>query len=169
MDLELTCWKGQSDFKVQEIIEIGAVKLNMSLQKIEEFDSFIHPIINPQLSQFCQDLTHISQSEVDKSDPFSIVFNRFVLWIGREPYFIVTWGDSDINHLKHECKRHDVQIPRKFTKKQINLKAKFAEKMRIRPCGMDQALQMMRIPLEGTHHRGIDDARNIAKIFGKLF
>ena len=30
--------------------------------------------------------------------------------------------------------------------------------------GMDKALEYLGIDLEGTHHRGIDDARNIAKI-----
>jgi inhibitor of KinA sporulation pathway (predicted exonuclease) len=29
---------------------------------------------------------------------------------------------------------------------------------------MAQALQLAGLPLEGTHHRGIDDARNIAKL-----
>ena len=38
-----------------------------------------------------------------------------------------------------------------------------------RPLGMKGALAMEDIPLEGTHHRGIDDARNIAKIFIKHF
>jgi inhibitor of KinA sporulation pathway (predicted exonuclease) len=30
---------------------------------------------------------------------------------------------------------------------------------------MEKALNKLNIPLEGTHHRGIDDAKNIAKIF----
>ena len=28
---------------------------------------------------------------------------------------------------------------------------------------MTQALRLCRLPLEGTHHRGMDDARNIAR------
>jgi inhibitor of KinA sporulation pathway (predicted exonuclease) len=30
---------------------------------------------------------------------------------------------------------------------------------------MDEALRMLKLSLVGTHHRGIDDARNIARIF----
>ena len=30
--------------------------------------------------------------------------------------------------------------------------------------GMNGALEILQIPLEGTHHRGVDDAKNIAKI-----
>jgi inhibitor of KinA sporulation pathway (predicted exonuclease) len=29
---------------------------------------------------------------------------------------------------------------------------------------MAGALELLDIPLEGTHHRGVDDAKNIAKI-----
>ena len=31
--------------------------------------------------------------------------------------------------------------------------------------GMPQALEHLGIDLQGTHHRGIDDARNIAAIY----
>jgi inhibitor of KinA sporulation pathway (predicted exonuclease) len=30
---------------------------------------------------------------------------------------------------------------------------------------MAEALKFLGLPLDGTHHRGIDDARNIARIF----
>jgi len=30
-------------------------------------------------------------------------------------------------------------------------------------------LEYFKIPLEGTHHRGIDDARNLGKIFEKMY
>jgi inhibitor of KinA sporulation pathway (predicted exonuclease) len=33
---------------------------------------------------------------------------------------------------------------------------------------MDQALAVLGLPLEGTHHRGGDDAWNIAAILGHL-
>ncbi|MEM6804027.1 MAG: hypothetical protein AAF696_21660 [Bacteroidota bacterium] len=36
-----------------------------------------------------------------------------------------------------------------------------------RACGMAKALEMEGMQLEGTHHRGIDDARNISRIFKK--
>lgn len=35
--------------------------------------------------------------------------------------------------------------------------------------GMERALKMLDLPLDGTHHRGIDDAKNIAKIFVRIF
>ncbi|MBE7532664.1 MAG: hypothetical protein HS099_23410 [Ardenticatenaceae bacterium] len=37
-----------------------------------------------------------------------------------------------------------------------------------RQVGMARALQILKMPLEGTHHRGHDDAWNIARILGTL-
>lgn len=52
---------------------------------------------------------------------------------------------------------------RRFTQ-HINLKEEFASVMRVKPCGMSTALKIANLPLVGTHHRGIDDARNIARL-----
>jgi inhibitor of KinA sporulation pathway (predicted exonuclease) len=168
MDLESTCWEKRTDPKEQEIIEIGAVKLDTSFETVDEFDRFVRPKENPALSKFCQELTHISQKDIDKAGTFDVVFPAFLNWIGESAYSIASWGDFDIKHIKIDCKRHAVSFPKRFEKKHLNVKALFAQKRRIRPCGMTQALQMMNIPLEGTHHRGIDDARNIVKIFRTL-
>ncbi len=36
--------------------------------------------------------------------------------------------------------------------------------MSVQKCGMKKAMAILNLDLNGTHHRGIDDARNIAKI-----
>jgi inhibitor of KinA sporulation pathway (predicted exonuclease) len=46
----------------------------------------------------------------------------------------------------------------------INLKKQFASVFRTKVCGMERALAHAGLLLDGTHHRGIDDARNIAKL-----
>ena len=168
MDLEATCWQKNTTIGEQEIIEIGAVKLNHHLEKIDEFNCFIRPVERPVLSSFCRALTHISQKDVDSADTFNIAFQQFLKWIGEGSYNIVTWGRYDIKQIRIDCRRHSLNFPKKFRKKHTNLKTEFANRYRIKPCGMAQALDMLNLPLEGKHHRGIDDARNIAKIFRVL-
>jgi inhibitor of KinA sporulation pathway (predicted exonuclease) len=53
--------------------------------------------------------------------------------------------------------------------KHHSLKHEFATIHGIKPCGMEKALGMLGMSLDGTHHRGIADARNIAKIFKHTF
>jgi inhibitor of KinA sporulation pathway (predicted exonuclease) len=47
----------------------------------------------------------------------------------------------------------------------VNLKTRFTEAQGLKKKpGMAQALGLCGLNLEGTHHRGIDDARNIARM-----
>ena len=165
MDLEATCWEKKPTDQEQEIIEVGAVKLNHHLEKIDEFNAIVKPVEDPVLSPFCQELTHISQEDVETSETFNHVFPKFLQWIGKRSYAMVSWGRYDIKQIRIDCRRHSLKFPKKFRTKHINLKTEFANRYRTKPCGMAQALKMVNIPLEGKHHRGIDDARNIVKIF----
>lgn len=164
LDTESTCWKNDRDVSKQEIIEIGAIKLNENFIEIDHFSRFVKPILSPILSDFCKELTTISQKEIDKAENFSIIFTDFLNWIGEGSYTIVTWGDFDIKHFEIDCKRHKIKFPNRFVKKHINLKMVFADRYNIRPCGLDQAVQMLKIKFEGSHHRAIDDARNTVKV-----
>lgn len=46
----------------------------------------------------------------------------------------------------------------------MNLKQHFAALTDGKPRTMKEALRVMGLPLQGRHHRGIDDALNIAKL-----
>jgi inhibitor of KinA sporulation pathway (predicted exonuclease) len=166
-DLEATCWeKGESG--INEIIEIGAVKLDDRLEIIDSFNRFIKPVLNPVLSDFCTKLTDIKQDDIDFADTFSDVMKEFEQWVVNEDKQVVlcSWGHYDKKQVLEECiaKDYTGEII-KLLATHVSLKHQFAKFMAIKPCGMKQALVMSGLELEGTHHRGIDDARNIAKIF----
>jgi inhibitor of KinA sporulation pathway (predicted exonuclease) len=164
VDLEATCWKESVDRNRSETIEIGAVCLESGDGPVvSEFAEFIKPVVEPTLSDFCTQLTSITQADVDEADYFWSVFPRFVEWIGDEPYRLCSWGGYDLNQFRRDCDRHKLELPSTF-EPHINLKKEFARVMKVKLCGMAAALKISRIPLEGTHHRGIDDARNIAKL-----
>ncbi len=76
---------------------------------------------------------------------------------------MVSWGDYDYSMFHRCCSEYRCQYP--FGKRHMNLKNTFTVLHGLdREPGMDKALKMLNIPLEGTHHRGGDDANNIAKI-----
>jgi inhibitor of KinA sporulation pathway (predicted exonuclease) len=165
VDLEATCWeqRGYGASKM-EIIEIGAVMLATASGPIEaEFDSFVRPVENPILSDFCTRLTGIRQEDVHSAEPFPAAFDRFIAWAGTEPYALCSWGQYDLKQFEAEFKRHRMQMPPSFGR-HINVKRAFCESRGIKLCGMKRALEIAGLPLEGTHHRGIDDARNIARL-----
>ena len=74
-----------------------------------------------------------------------------------------SWGDFDRKQFQQDSNFHRVPFPIAYP--HVNLKQLFSEKQGLRKrYGMAKALQMVGLPLEGTHHRGIDDTRNIAKL-----
>ena len=164
-DLEATCWEKRSSGQQNEIIEIGALKFNEKGEKLDEFCAFIRPKLNPILSPFCISLTKIQQSDVDEAASFPQVIEDFKNWIG-EDYLLCSWGLYDRNQLKFDCKIHERDSS--WVEKHISLKHQHPEVRGIgKRMGMKRALEIEGFELEGTHHRGIDDARNISKIFLK--
>ena len=164
VDLEATCWERDSTPERMEIIEIGAVCLMPDTEEmLREFCAFVRPMTSPQLSEFCTQLTSIRQEDVDSADSFETVFPRFLDWIGEEPFRLVSWGRYDLDQFRRECKRCRLPFPTEF-KSHIDLKKVFARARRINPVGLKAALDLLGIPLVGTHHRGIDDAKSTACI-----
>ena len=121
-----------------------------------------HPL-TLRLSDFCKSLTSIRQEDVDGADEFPAVFRRFVDWIGPDPFVLCSWGAYDLNQIRTDCKRHGLAMPAAF-ENHVNVKQEFARLRNVRPCGMARALKHAGLSLEGTHHRAIDDVRNIAKL-----
>ena len=167
-DLEATCEKDDKNFR-NEIIEIGAVKINEKLEIVDEFCSFIKPILNPKLTDFCKELTTISQEDMDGADGFKEVLNRFINWVGEEEYILCSWGFYDKSQFKKDCELHNISTS--WLKNHISLKHQHGKKIMgiEKGVGMERALNKAGLKLHGIHHRGIDDAKNIAQIFVKYF
>ncbi len=165
VDLECTCWESAPPAP-KETIEIGAVMYDPRDGLIDEFQMFVRPILQPTLSDFCRQLTRIRQAEIDSAPPFPEAFSALLAWSGAyKPFTLSSWGAFDHKQLREDCGRHGVAYP---LVEHCNLKKAFAKVMSIRPCGMAGALRRVGLPLEGTHHRGIDDARNIARLLAFL-
>ncbi|MDY8135144.1 3'-5' exonuclease [Aquimarina sp. 2201CG5-10] len=165
LDLEATCWKDRSIQKQSEIIEIGALKINAEGKIVSEFCAFIKPKLNPVLSDFCIELTTITQNEIDKADSYESVIEAFKQWINlKNSYLLCSWGFYDKKQFLKDCKLHSLDTD--WLKNHISLKHQYADIKNLnKPIGMGGALKKEKLTLEGTHHRGIDDARNISKIF----
>jgi 3'-5' exoribonuclease 1 len=166
IDLEATCSDcGEVPRDEMEIIEIGAVMLNArSLEIDSEFQAFIRPMRHPKLTDFCAKLTSITQAEVDAASPFPLVIDALNAW--KQDFadsLFCSWGAYDRNQFAHDCAFHGVAYP--FRPEHLNLKAQFIKQFDLdRRTGLSGALQILGLCFEGTHHRGIDDARNIARV-----
>lgn len=180
IDLESTCWDKSPDQHPpaaggppeSEIIEIGICVVDLSSWTVGVQEGMLVSTLNSTISEFCTSLTTITQEMVDES---GIAFNEACRRL-REKYNTNnrvwgSWGDYDRRQFERQCKRPEFRDSRyPFGPTHINIKNLFAITQGLsREVGMDKALEILGMPLEGTHHRGIDDAYNIARIACHLF
>jgi inhibitor of KinA sporulation pathway (predicted exonuclease) len=167
-DLEATCWRGRPPGYVQEIIEIGAVKMNGFGEITDQFNRFVKPILYPNLSAFCQELTSITQAQVNRASKFDAVIEDFQDWIDiyEESYLLCSWGKFDKTALINDCELHDIDSD--WVEEHINVKKQYQTIKKLsKPRGLRSAVEKEGFDFTGIHHRGISDAENLAKIFGK--
>jgi inhibitor of KinA sporulation pathway (predicted exonuclease) len=165
IDLEATCWDGPiPQGQVNEIIEIGICILNTLTGEITKPKGILIKPERSEVSPFCPELTTITQELLDQEgisfeDACDIVRTEY------EGHYN-TWasyGDYDRTMMQRQCKIRNMEYP--LSQDHINVKQLFYETQPIRrKVGMKGALNILNIPLEGTHHRGVDDAKNIANI-----
>ncbi|MCL2604680.1 MAG: exonuclease domain-containing protein [Defluviitaleaceae bacterium] len=172
-DLEATCDdKSINPRYPHEIIEIGAVRLNETAQLLDSFQTFIKPTTAPILTDFCKNLTGIRQGDVDNAPFFAHAICDFEQWITIRDAdtMLISWGYYDKTQLLEECENnHYNGIIVDLLANHRSIKHDFAKLPGKKRCGMKKALEILGIPLTGTHHRGLDDAKNIAKIFTAVF
>jgi inhibitor of KinA sporulation pathway (predicted exonuclease) len=165
VDLEATCDEQRRIPQRQmEIIEIGAVLVDAAtLEPVGDFQTFVRPVVHPALTAFCRQLTTIAQADVDGAPTFPEAIERLRRFLGGRRALFCSWGKYDRNQLALDARRHGVKLP--FGEDHLNLKQRFSEQLgEEQRYGMAGALRRVGLPLRGTHHRGIDDARNIARL-----
>ena len=113
---------------------------------------------------FCTELTTITQDMLDR-DGVSLkeACNILVNDYNSKKRVWASFGNYDRTMFQKDCKLHGLKYP--FGKKHVNVKTWFALKERLTSeMGMARGLKHLGLELEGTHHRGVDDAYNIAKL-----
>lgn len=173
LDLE---WNGAYSRKAHgyfnEIIDIGAVKLDESLTELDRFQAMLRPVVSRKLSDIVHDLTHIEQEELDQGIPFQQAISRFRRWIGSEPAAILTWSQTDLLVLIEDFRYF-------FGRRDISFMAYYADIQRYcqRLMGVDMAQQLglrsacerLSVPTEGMEtHRALGDSILTAKVLQQV-
>lgn len=170
VDVEATCCNDSLFPRHQmEIIEIGAVAVRSESGEItSDFQSFIRPVRNPTLTDFCRELTSITQEQVDSADDYPTVMQSFRRWLASlGDYDFCSWGFYDRKQFEQDSDFHSVGYP--FAGPHRNVKIEFAEAIGSKKkMGVGGALRHLGFTFEGTPHRGIDDAKNIARIYREI-
>ena len=175
IDFEATCFERPFNRNKQEIIEFPAVLLNLETGEIEkEFHKYLKPVEIPILSDYCKNLTGITQDTVDNGELFPDVMEEFRHWVKatiKEKSLIlpktkksnpdgncalVTWGNWDfLIQLKNECNRKKVRKP-SFFNQWIDLKEIYIELGTFKnQFTFGEALEQAGLQFLGRPHNGL--------------
>lgn len=144
----------------REIIEIGAVWLDDGFVERRAFSETVRPARHPELTEFCTRLTGITQAEVDASRGFAEVLDRFVEWAGTGDLWLCSWGVYDRRQLGYDAEFHGAVLPEWCASRHVNIRRGFTRWRGIDRCSLVDACAIIGHEFAGTHHRGLDDARN---------
>lgn len=170
IDLEATTDLGGWPTEEMEIIEIGAVIVDEQGHELNSFQSFVRPTRRPQLTAFCCELTHIRQVDVDGAPTLLELQPRFDNWLRPHlPHLQgwLSWCDYDCQQFEIEWRqqRLDSCLAQLL---HFNLKKLFHRQFKAlagpKRVGLNRALALCGLEFRGTQHRGLDDARNIARL-----
>lgn len=167
IDIESTCWKEDTPQNVNEIIEIGICPINTKSREVLEPKSIIVKPTYSTVSEFCTSLTTLTQEDVDDGISFNDACSVLVNEYETNKYVWGSYGFYDRDQFNIQCERENVKYP--FSYAHINVKILFALVNSLkRQVGMTDALKILNVPLKGIHHRGRDDAQNIAHILSRI-
>lgn len=168
VDIEATCWRrSPPEGQISEIIEVGVCMLNRPSLDVSSKRSLLVKPKASNVSPYCTKLTTLTQAQVDDGLSFGVACESLRQDYNSLHFLWASWGDYDRRMFVEQCKRMNVAYP--FGTAHLNVKTFFAACQHLtQPVGMARALKMVHMQLQGTHHRGDDDAYNIARLLAYL-
>lgn len=167
VDLETTCEDQPREDLPKEVIEVGVCLLDLRAGDIMERKSILVRPAFSKVSAFCTKLTTLTQEQVESGIPFAEACAFLEERYKTKRRVWASYGDFDQNQFERECRSKGIPYP--FGPRHINVKTLFALRHRLtQEAGMDEALHRLGLELIGTHHRGVDDAYNVARILYTL-
>ncbi len=162
VDVEATCWEGDPPpGQISEIIEIGLCVVSVrALERVERRSILVRPA-SSTVSAYCTQLTTLTQADVDAGVPLADACQTLITAYKSRERVFASFGDYDRQLFESNCAAYGIAYP--FGATHLNVKNLAAIVYGwSREAGMPAMLKRAGLPLEGVHHRGGDDAWNIA-------
>ena len=174
MDLEWNnTYAKKANGYINEIIEIGAVKLDDDLETVDTFSCIIRSQIGKKLRGTVKRLTHLTNADINAGMPFTKAFSLFRKWIGNEETVIITWGDGDIRVLLDNFKYLNGIKVIPFLRLYCDLQKSFqkiSNSGKGQQTGLLAAAEIVGIdPEMFIHHRALGDSMLTAEILKKIY
>jgi len=149
-----------------EIIQIGAVKLDESLNIIDTFKIMVKPKYYRSMHKTVAKLTSITDNDLQYGFPFKQALSYFNTWCTQDCVFL-TWSGDDVKILRSNLAVHKVKyydIPKAYDVQKLFSRQIAKER---RQYSLLQAMEMVNEPACSAHD-ALHDAINTARVLRHL-
>lgn len=179
LDFEANC--SSKEDQDHEIIEFPMILIKESTgEMIDQFHQYVKPLTQKHISPFIQELTHITDQQInEKGITWDQCLTLIDQWFSKnnlttDIVTVITCGDWDLNTmLPRQLKLSRTVLS--YNSYQIlstwlNIKKPFKKwcQWKEKSCSFINMMIHLDLEIEGHHHSGIDDSKNIAKIAREL-
>ncbi|MHD0645048.1 3'-5' exonuclease [Pseudomonas aeruginosa] len=175
LDLEATCDRGNTlPREESEIIEIGAVLVDPAGNVLRSFSTYVKPVVHRQITDFCTELTGITQENVDAAPVFAQAIAMFKQWfdgLAQEGLEVGAWGSWGAYDRRQFQRNADLlgieEKPFICDVRYFNLKDEYGSRHNYpgkRYPGLKRAVEAEELTFEGKHHTALADATMAGKL-----
>jgi len=164
IDVESTCWEHEPPRgQTSEIIEVGLCMVDLQLLERRDRRSIMVRPMMSEVGEFCTRLTGITPDMVAHAPTLPEALQILRDQYRSDERLFASWGDYDRNQFMRNCRTFDLKYP--FGPTHLNVKTLFSAAFGLScELGIDAACARLGLTMEGAHHRGVDDAWNVARI-----
>jgi len=168
IDLEATCWREKPPRGQQsEIIEIGLCVLDVRSGERAIPKAILVKPQKSTLSDYCMQLTTLTPEMLADGLSFSEACLLLQETYHSQARTWASYGDYDRLQFMKQCQ--DWGVPYPFGRSHINVKNLFAlQRDLAQEVDLQRGMDLIGLPFEGTLHRGVDDAWNIAAMLSRM-
>lgn len=147
-----------------EIVEIGAVKLDRAYHLVDRYARYVRPQYGPISPRITQ-LTGITDAHVARCSPFGPAMEEFAAWIGEGRGRIYSWSMSDPYQLWNESWLKEYPLPWQLNQRWMDFQAVYTRLIGLhQPLSLKNAVGAANYRFDGEAHRAVHDAENSASL-----
>ena len=154
-----------------EIVEIGAVRLDVERRVTGQFTRLIRPQVYHKMHRYTEELIHLSMEELERDgELFPDVVTEFLDWCGEDPVFC-TWGTLDLTELQRNMEYYGMEpltegrpLPFLDVQKLFSLAFEDGKSRR----SLTHAIEQQGIEADQPFHRALSDAVYTARLLQRI-
>ena len=162
---------------INEIIEIGAVKLDGNLRVVDTFKQLVIPKYTKKLSSRCKRITKITPEEIEENAiDFNEAFSDFERWSNNEDNLFMSWSNSDLFVMSNNFLLYNNNCNISFIKKYCDVQkycmafVKRDGENSNNQIGLSDCAEKLGIEVDTENlHRALSDCYVAAECFKKVF